>query len=283
MKTSSKQTRSAGGGARTAGSCVRPPAARGGTTSLRGRAKGVGDLTQFSHEARTSLNAILGFCEMMETGAFGPIENAKYREYLKDIRTNANHLAELVATNLRSPRLGAQEDIALREGCVRLSDEVRAAAAMVSGLARDAGLGVTVSIHHRDCRLLADRTKLRQIAINLLSNAIKYSPRGGAVTIATRPTRDGGVALIVSDTGVGMSPAELERAFVPFVRHSSARKLGRPGTGLGLYLTQRLVAAHGGTIAIDSTPEHGTTVTVTFPAKRVTRCAVCNCVLRNVA
>lgn len=99
--------------------------------------------------------------------------------------------------------------------------------------------------------------------VNLISNALKYSPDGGDVRVRLR--RDGDVVeLTVSDEGIGIAPADQKRLFQPFSRTEAARQRAS-GTGLGLYITQRIVREHGGTIDLFSEPGKGTTVTVRLP------------------
>jgi signal transduction histidine kinase len=112
--------------------------------------------------------------------------------------------------------------------------------------------------------LIADARALRQILVNLLSNAVKFTLPGGRVTVAVRRAR-GGVDISVSDTGVGMSQAEIEIAMQEFGQIDSPLTRTQPGTGLGLPLTKRLVELHGGSFRLESEPGTGTTATVWLP------------------
>jgi signal transduction histidine kinase len=108
-----------------------------------------------------------------------------------------------------------------------------------------------------------DPSGIDQVITNLVSNALKYSPEGGVVTV--RVGRDGDNAILsVSDTGIGIDPEQQADLFKPFARSLTGRH-GISGTGLGLYITRRVVEQHGGTIALDSIPRIGTTITVTLP------------------
>ena len=102
---------------------------------------------------------------------------------------------------------------------------------------------------------------------NLLSNAVKYSPAGGLVEIVVR--EDGGQAIIdVIDRGIGVPESERSVLFAPFSRTNSAIKAGVEGTGLGLYISSRIMEAHGGSITLRETPGGGSTFRVTLPVHR---------------
>lgn len=113
--------------------------------------------------------------------------------------------------------------------------------------------------------VLGDEGRLRQVFINLLDNALKYTPEHGTVTVRVgRRGTDGTV--IVADTGIGIPPEHLPHVFARFYRVDRARSRAEGGTGLGLSIARSIVAAHGGSIDLESKPGTGTTCTVTLPA-----------------
>jgi signal transduction histidine kinase len=112
-----------------------------------------------------------------------------------------------------------------------------------------------------------DEARLEQVVANLLSNAVKYSPDGGLVEVIVR--RDGSQAVLdVIDRGMGVPEAERDRLFAPFSRAPSAVDTGIEGTGLGLYISRRIVEAHRGSIKLHATPGGGTTFRVALPVRR---------------
>jgi signal transduction histidine kinase len=111
-----------------------------------------------------------------------------------------------------------------------------------------------------------DATRLSQVLNNLLSNAIKYSPNGGAVRIRVAPSEDG-YRISVTDSGVGIPSSEKESIFEPFRRSSSTRGV-IPGVGLGLAVTRKILAAHGGSLEVESEPGRGSTFYVKLPVTR---------------
>jgi signal transduction histidine kinase len=113
---------------------------------------------------------------------------------------------------------------------------------------------------------LGDERKLKQAMLNLLSNAVKFTPRGGVVSVAARCV-DGAAEIAVSDTGVGIAPADQEAIFEAFRQVGTDVNRKREGTGLGLALTRRFVELHGGAIRVESAPGRGSTFTVTLPIR----------------
>jgi signal transduction histidine kinase len=117
--------------------------------------------------------------------------------------------------------------------------------------------------------VVADSRSFRQILLNLLSNAIKFTRAGGQVIVSSTLEESGEVALKVRDTGIGMSEKDMETALKPFRQVAAVGDSRDKGTGLGLPLTKALVEANRATFAIESAPEHGTLVRITFPTTRV--------------
>ena len=113
---------------------------------------------------------------------------------------------------------------------------------------------------------VGDERKLKQILLNLLSNAVKFTPEGGRVAVRALPA-DGYVAISVSDTGVGIAPADQEAIFEEFRQVGSDYATKREGTGLGLTLTRKFVELHGGQIWVKSEVGKGSTFTFTLPVR----------------
>src|SRR5690606_26492515 len=116
--------------------------------------------------------------------------------------------------------------------------------------------------------ILADQRRVRQVLLNLLSNAVKFTPEGGSVRVDAAQLPEG-IAIRVSDTGIGMAPEDIPKALERFGQIDSALARKYEGAGLGLPLSHCLMEYHGGTLTIESEPDRGTRVTITFPASRV--------------
>jgi len=109
-----------------------------------------------------------------------------------------------------------------------------------------------------------DVAALRRALLNLVENAVKYTPPGGKVELDL-VTGDGRAMLTVSDTGIGIEPADAERIFEPFVRLDAARARDTGGAGLGLAIARSIVIAHGGTLTVESRPGSGSRFTIRLP------------------
>ena len=215
-----------------------------------------------SHELRTPLTSIVGYLELLDESASGPLDATERATYLASARRSAGRLALLVdqlltLTEARRALLGL--DVRTLDVDALVRETVTAARP-----AADAG---SVEIRAEASNLgaiVGDPTRLGQVLDNLVSNAIKFTPGGGAVAVRAR-RESGGVAFEVSDTGIGISADDRERLFEPFFRSDEATAAAVPGTGLGLTIAKAIVDAHRGEIAVTSVPGDGTTFRVWIP------------------
>ena len=223
-------------------------------------------LSNMSHELRTPLNAIVGFTEIMRHEVFGPIEPPRYAEYARHIADSARHLLDLINDVLDYARIeaGARQ---LDEQLVALDDLTAACLRMVSPQARAKDLTVEADLRNLP-PVKADPRALRQVLLNLLSNAIKFTPQNGRVDLIGRPA-DGGVKLMVRDTGIGIPEEDLDRVMDRFAQVRDVSRAGQGGTGLGLAISRALIEQHGGRIGITSRAGAGTTVWFTLPPSRL--------------
>ncbi len=225
-------------------------------------------LAQMSHELRTPLNAILGFSEIMQHEMFGPVGNARYRDYANDIHVSGAHLLSIIndILDLAKAEAGKQE---LQEDRMSVVETVTACVRLMGERATNAGVGLENNVPPDLPDLHADERKVKQVLLNLLSNAVKFTPPGGRIAVDARIDDDGTMQVEVSDTGIGMSVADIPKALAPFGQIDSRLARKYQGTGLGLPLVRALTDLHGATLNIVSAVGQGTTVVVTFPACRV--------------
>jgi signal transduction histidine kinase len=223
-------------------------------------------LANMSHELRTPLNAVLGFSEILANQIAGPL-SARYCEYAGNINDAGQHLLSLIndVLDLAKVEVGRVE---LDDAVVDLTQTVRACERIIRPRAASAMLDPVVDVPDDSLLVRGDERRLKQIILNLVSNAVKFTPQGGRVVVAGRLLATRETILTVADTGIGMKPEEVPIALEAFRQIDSAANRQYDGTGLGLPLAKNLVELHGGTLTVDTTPGHGTTIKVTLPAAR---------------
>jgi PAS domain S-box-containing protein len=220
-------------------------------------------LSMISHELRTPLTGIIGYTEVLETEVVGPV-NPRQKDSLARIRGCSAHLLELIEDVLTFAQMEA--------GAMHLQRErtdvcalVRQSAAVVEPVAAKKGLALHTRLPGYSVSADTDPRKVRQILLNLLSNAVKFT-EAGSVSLEVR--KEGGeVLLLVTDTGVGIEAADLERVFEPFVQTSHVTTRTSGGTGLGLSISRALARHLGGDLHVESTPGQGTAFAVRLPAE----------------
>ncbi|MDN4162900.1 sensor histidine kinase [Nocardioides abyssi] len=212
-----------------------------------------------SHELRTPLTSITGYVEMLQDRTDLPDVVVGQLEV---VDRNARRLLHLVGGLLDSA-LHASGPMPLDRSRRDLVAVVRDAVEAAGPAARVASLQLEVELPD-ELWLDLDALRIGQVVDNLLSNAVKYTRPGGTVTVCLTadPTQ---AHLAVSDTGIGISPADRERLFTRFFRSRQAEELCIQGLGLGLPITRTIVEAHGGSIDVDSRHGHGSTFTVHLP------------------
>ncbi len=224
-------------------------------------------LANMSHELRTPLNAIIGFSEIIKDGMLGPIGEPRYQGYAGDIYTSGQHLLAIINDVLDLARVETGKmRVTLEEfDAVRIAREV---AMIVGGQAEAAEVALTVETTLPARIMESDENKVRQILLNLVANAIKFTETGGGVVIGIgEAANTGTIRLTVSDTGIGMKPADIPAALAPFGQIDGSLARRHDGAGLGLTLSLRLARLLGGELSIESTPGAGTVVTVTLPTR----------------
>lgn len=225
-------------------------------------------LANMSHEIRTPLNAIIGFSDILLSGAFGEFRNEKHSEYVRDIRHSGAHLLAIINDILDISKIEANRyELEIKR--INIVDPVRTARRIISEQVRDADLRLSIHVADDLPMIAADPTAVTRMLINLLSNAVKFTPAGGAIVLEAARGGDGGIRLSVSDTGVGINADALGHVLTPFGQVASAMARGHQGTGLGLPITKWLIEEHGGALDIESTVGNGTKVVLTFPKRLV--------------
>jgi signal transduction histidine kinase len=228
---------------------------------LQSKAKSV-FLAGMSHELRTPLNAIIGFSDLLLQGVGGTL-NDRQQEFVGHVLASGRHLLNLVNDVLDLSKVEAGRLTLDRQG-TDLHDIVEAVRGVVGGLATRQGVQLTIEVPTSLPTVFCDPVRIKQVLYNLLSNGIKFTPAGGRVSLVVRRA-DPWVEIAVSDTGIGIAAQDLPRLFREFEQIKSETGSKPEGTGLGLALTRRLLALHGGTVSAQSTPGQGSTFTARLP------------------
>jgi cell cycle sensor histidine kinase DivJ len=220
-------------------------------------------LANVSHELRTPLNAIIGFSEMLNNPAMAPKDPARQREYAGIIHQSGQHLLSLVNTILDVSKIETG-NFEIEPEHFDIPGLIDFCCDVVKLKAAEKKIALTRSCLPQVGEIVADKRACKQILLNLLSNAIKFTQEGGSVAVQVRA--DGAfVEIAVSDTGIGVTQADLDRLGDPFFQAKSTYDRPYEGAGLGLSIVRGLVGLHGGSMSFESAPTEGACVTVRLP------------------
>lgn len=224
-----------------------------------------------SHELKQPMTSIKGYTDLMIKGAAGELNDAQ-RSFLETVRSNADRMNKLVSDLLDVSRIESGR-MRLDVGVVSIQQVIEDALRTIRGQIEAKKQRLELDIASDLPPVKADRDRLVQILTNLVSNAHKYTPEGGRIAIRAERWSNGQgrkeeamLALCaVSDTGIGISPADQERLFTKYFRADDPAVHSVAGTGLGLIITKSLVELHGGEIWVESELGKGSTFTFTIP------------------
>jgi signal transduction histidine kinase len=218
-------------------------------------------LASMSHELRTPLNAVIGYSALLLDG-FGGALTQQQADYITRSRGAAQHLLSLINDILDLARIESGK-MPMRVESVALRELIQEVSMQIEPLASARKLEFTRRYDEGCPVFQTDKTKVKQILLNLLSNAIKFTNRGSVVLTATHDGEQ--LILVVSDTGVGIKPEEMDAIWEDFRQLDQSRTRSHGGTGLGLSITRRITQQLGGAITVSSGFGEGTTFRVTLP------------------
>ncbi len=223
-------------------------------------------LATMSHELRTPLNAILGMSECLQEGVFGEI-NHRQAKSIETIHRSGQHLLSLINDILDVSKIVAGK-LELELTTVSLRSLCESSLAFVKQQADRKQIHIQLDLPAEIGQICVDERRMRQVAINLLSNAVKFTPKAGSIALTAKivtaadlaglvplpahSTQAEWVCISVTDTGIGISPADRDRLFQPFVQIDSSLSRQYEGTGLGLALVKQMVELHGGYVTLES-------------------------------
>ena len=220
-------------------------------------------LAMMSHELRTPLNAIGGYAQLMLAGIPIPVTGDQ-QNYLERIVKSQQHLLSLIDAVLTHAKLESGKET------YRLGDvSAREVLEIVDPLTAPQRAAKRLRYDTSECDLSlvfrADKEKVVQILLNVLSNAAKFTPEGGQIIVTTTVPSAGVGALVIRDTGIGMTGAQLERVFEPFVQFDSSLARENKGFGLGMPISRELARGMGGDLLAESELRAGSTFTLMLP------------------
>ncbi len=227
-------------------------------------------LATVSHELRTPLSVILTLSEALQEAIYGAV-NESQQKALQRIRKSGRHLLALINDILDISKIESGK-LDLEIGPTSVQTVCEDSIQMVQEAAAAKQLNLVTTLDPTIAIIAADGRRLMQVLLNLLNNAIKFTPEGGTVemTVSGDPTTET-VTFAVRDTGIGIGKEDLPRLFQPFVQLDSRLSRRYEGAGLGLALVYRLVKLHGGSVAVISEPEQGSTFRVALPWQKGTQ------------
>ncbi len=220
-------------------------------------------LSSMSHELRSPLNAILGFAQLMESDSTS--QSPTQKEGAAEILKAGWHLLKLINEILDLAKVESGQTPISQEP-VSLAEVLLECHTMVEPQAQKHGIKLTFPTFSSPIFVRADRTRLMQVLINLLTNAIKYNIKQGTVDVTCSEERDGIMRTSIMDSGVGLSPEQLQELFKPFNRLGQDEEGGEEGTGIGLVVAKRLVELMGGVIGVESTVGKGSVFWFELPS-----------------
>ena len=222
-------------------------------------------LSSMSHDLRTPLNGVLGFTDI----ALREKDPLKKQDYLDKIRSSGKLLLDLVNDTLELSRIESGK-MTLVPQPVEGRDYWNSVVTALRPTAELKNIRIDTDPSSYPNKLIwIDRLKVQKVVLNLLSNAIKYTPAGGTVRFSVEeldpPVNGCTRRIVVSDTGIGMSPEFLARLYEPFAQEQRPEAANVVGTGLGLSIVKRIVDLMGGFIKVESEMNRGTSFTVDLP------------------
>ncbi len=224
-------------------------------------------IANMSHELRTPLNAIIGFSDIMRNEVMGPLGQDMYKEYVTDIHKSGEGLLKIINEILDISKIEAGERD-LNECEFSVSNVLQICVDLYAGRMQEKNITLTNDAKNLP-NIIGEELSIKQVIGNIYSNAIKYTPKDGRITLFSNYDADGAFRLSITDTGIGMSMREIEKALSAFGQVDNSLDRDSAGVGLGLPLAQAIMGIHSGRIEILSEKSIGTTVTVIFPHTRV--------------
>lgn len=221
-------------------------------------------IANVSHELRTPISMLQGYSEAIVDDIASTEEEKK--EIAQIIYDESLRMGRLVNDLLDLARMESGHT-GLHYETVNLHEFLEKISRKFSGVAKEKGVSLTEDISVSQPECVFDEDKMEQVFTNLIDNALRHTESGGSVHIAAQIVKDG-LKIDIKDSGSGIPEEDLPFIFERFYKADKARTRGRAGTGLGLAIVKNIVEAHGGSIAVHSSIDKGTTFTFYIPTDR---------------
>lgn len=223
-------------------------------------------ISMASHQLRTPLTSVKGFLSMLLDGDFGKV-TPKQHEILKETFASSQRMVYLIADFLNVSRIRTGKFvIELTE--VDLSEIITQELNQLQEMAASREVTLKFEAPVDFPKAMLDENKIRQVMMNFIDNAIYYTPKGGTTNIQLYKTAKDIVYKVI-DNGIGVPKSEQHKLFTKFFRAKNAQKARPDGTGLGLFMAQKVIVAQGGSIIFESTEGKGSTFGFSFPLSKV--------------
>jgi signal transduction histidine kinase len=224
-------------------------------------------LSCIGHELKTPLNAIIGFSDLLKNEGFGPLGHASYREFAREVSNGGHKLLRMVDDILSI--------VQAESGSAECADGGSAAYACIVDTCRswfeeaaEKNIVFAVEIADEPASCAVDVPRLTTVLDRLIDNALKFTLAGGEIELRAGPGPGGGLGIEISDTGVGMTEAEIVDALEPFGQADTTLSRLYEGAGLGLTLASALARSMHADLTIESAPGKGTVVRIVFPTEK---------------
>ncbi len=229
-------------------------------------------LATMSHELRTPMNAIMGFSQLL-LRQYGDPLSGQQQNLIQRILNNSKNLLDMINEMLDFSKIEAGR-LEIKPQRFNLGNLINLTIEELRSLAVQKQLNLTAEVKLKDSYVVQDANFIKRIIVNLVSNAIKFTDIG-TVKIKVWEINPDKIAIAITDTGIGIAPADREKIFQAFRQIDQGFTRQHSGTGLGLAISQSLVTMMGGKIDLESKLNEGSTFTVEIPRKYDARISVC--------
>jgi signal transduction histidine kinase len=223
-------------------------------------------ISMASHQLRTPLTSVKGYLSMVLEGDAGDVKPMQ-EKLLNQAFTSSQRMVYLIADLLNVSRLRTGKFV-IESIKANLADIVDGEVQQLKETASSRKLDLVYEKPENFPTLMLDETKLRQVVMNFIDNAIYYTPSGGTITVKLEDKQNA-AEYTVTDTGMGVPKADQQHLFTKFYRAGNARKARPDGTGLGLFMSKKVIIAQGGAIIFKSKEGEGSTFGFTLPKEKL--------------